>query len=428
MHLLYILLILLLVTRVFGELAVRLKQPALVGELTSGILLGIVIQQWPGAIPFLADLTENEVFQALTDLGVFFLMLLAGLEMRPKDIVNASGRSILIAVCGLVLPLATGFGLAWIFIPESNVKVAQSAFIGTALAITAVPVAVRVLMDLGQLDTRAGKTIVSAAVFDDVLSLVILAVLVALINTGELPDTSGILALAGGVVGFFVVTAFVGVYLMPRVAPVIDRLRSDELDFTLLLVIGFAFAVLAERLGLHFILGAFMAGLFFRRRTVDEGTYSSVRERVSGVTSGFLGPLFFASIGIHLQLDAVTAAPLFLVLLIAAAFVTKLLGAGVPAYFSGMPARASLAVGMAMSSRGAVELIIADVALEAGLFDRPDPTPGIVEALFSSVVIVAILTTLMVPIFLRFIVPEGMESVPPGVEEEVEEELEEGMS
>ncbi|MDX1646670.1 MAG: cation:proton antiporter [Longimicrobiales bacterium] len=428
MHLLYILLILLLVTRIFGELAVRLKQPALVGELTSGILLGIVIRQWPSAIPFLAELGENEIFQALTDLGVFFLMLLAGLEMRPKDIVEASARSIVIAVSGLLLPLTAGFALAWWFLPDSSVKIAQAAFVGTALAITAVPVAVRVLMDLGQLDTRAGRIIVSAAVFDDVLSLVILAVLVALINTGELPDTAGMLQLFLGVVVFFVVTVTVGVYLLPRLAPLIDRLRSDEFDFTLLLIVGFAFAVLAERLGLHFILGAFMAGLFFMRRTVDEGTYSSVRERVSGVTSGFLGPLFFASIGLHLQVDAVGTAPLFLGLLIAAAFATKLLGAGVPAYLSGMPGRASLAVGMAMSSRGAVELIIADVALEAGLFERPEPTPGIVDALFSSVVIVAIVTTLLVPICLRFIVPEERQAVPPEVEEEVEEELEEGMS
>lgn len=424
MHLLYILLVLLLVTRVFGELAVRLKQPALVGELTSGILLGILAQQWPSTFPVLAELDQNEVFTALTDLGVFFLMLLAGVEMRPKDIVDASRRSVVIAIGGLLLPLAVGFGLAWLFLPASNVRVAQSAFIGTALAITAVPVAVRVLMDLGQLDTEAGRTIVSAAVFDDVLSLVILAVLVALMNTGELPDTAGILELAGGIVAFFGVTVAVGAYLLPRIAPIIDRLRSDELDFTLLLVMGFAFAILAERLGLHFILGAFMAGLFFRRRTIDEGTYASVRERVSGVTSGFLGPLFFASIGLHLQIDAVTAAPVFLVLLVVAAFATKLLGAGVPAYLGGMPGRASLAVGLAMSSRGAVELIIADVALEAGLFDRPDPTPPIVDALFSSVVIVAIVTTLMVPVLLRFIVPESRDEVPP----EAHEELEEGIT
>lgn len=423
MHLLYIVLILLLVTRVFGEVAVRLKQPALVGELTSGILLGMLVQEWPTTFPILAELDENEVFAALTDLGVFFLMLLAGLEMRPKDIVNASGRSIVIALCGLFLPLAAGFGLAWVFLPASDVKIAQSAFIGTALAITAVPVAVRVLMDLGQLDSVAGKTIVSAAVFDDVLSLVILAVLVALINTGELPGTEGMLTLVGGVVAFFAVTIVVGAWLLPKVGPFIDRLRSDELDFTLLLVVGFAFAVLAERLGLHFILGAFMAGLFFLRRTIDEGTYASVRERVSGVTSGFLGPLFFASIGLHLQLDAVTAAPLFLGLLLAAAFATKLLGAGLPAFLTGMPGRASLAVGLAMSSRGAVELIIADVALEAGLFDRPEPTPAIVDALFSSVVIVAIVTTLLVPVLLRFVVPGSQDESTPGSEENGEEVL-----
>lgn len=130
-------------------------------------------------------------------------------------------------------------------------------------------------------------------------------------------------------------------------------------------------------------------------------------ERVSGITSSFLAPIFFASIGLHLQLGAVTAAPLFLGLLLLLAFASKLVGAGLPAYWTGMSGRASVSVGLAMSSRGAVELIIADIALRAGLFDRPDPTPSLVDALFSSVVIVAVVTTLAVPIALRFMLSRG---------------------
>jgi Kef-type K+ transport system membrane component KefB len=405
MPLLYILLVLLLVTRAFGELAVRLKQPALVGELISGILLGILVREHPTLFPVLSGLEENEVFIALTDLGVFFLMLLAGLEMRPRDIVDASGKSLVIASFGLLTPLAGGFALGWLFLPDSPSKVAQSAFVGTALAITAVPVAVRVLMDLGRLETPEGRTIVSAAVFDDVLSLLILAVLVALMNTGNLPDLGGMLRLLVGVVLFFAVTGAVGRYGLPRIGRWTQRLQSPELDFTLLLVVALTFAVLAEVLELHFIIGAFLAGLFFVRRTVDGEAFDAVSQRVSGITTGFLAPIFFASIGFHLRLDALTAAPVFLSLLVATAFGTKLVGAGLPAMLSGMPKRASLAVGLAMSSRGAVELIIADVALRAGLFDTPSPVPPIVDGLFSSVVIVAVTTTLFVPIALRFVLP-----------------------
>ncbi|MEJ2203990.1 MAG: cation:proton antiporter, partial [Gemmatimonadota bacterium] len=319
---------------------------------------------------------------------------------------DTSGKSLIIATFGLLTPLVGGFALAWLFLPDSPSRVAQSAFVGTALAITAVPVAVRVLMDLGRLETPEGRTIVSAAVFDDILSLLILAVLVALMNTGELPGMGGMLRLVGGVVLFFAVTGAVGVYGLPHLWRWTQRLHSAELDFTLLLVVALAFAVLAEALELHFIIGAFVAGLFFLRRTVHGEAFDAVNQRVSGITTGFLAPIFFASIGFHLRLDAVTAAPLFLGLLILMAFATKLVGAGVPALLSGMPRRAALAVGLAMSSRGAVELIIADVALRAGLFDAPDPTPPIVDGLFSSVVIVAITTTLFVPVALRFVLPD----------------------
>jgi len=404
MEILYILLVLLAITRVFGELAVRVGQPALVGELISGICLGLLVRMQPEWFPTLSTLEHDEVFHAITDLGVFFLMLLAGLDMRPRDLAEASGKSLVVACSGLIVPLACGFGLAWLFLPDSEVKLAQATFVGTALAITAVPVAVRVLMDLGQLDTPAGKMVVSAAIFDDVLSLFILAVLVALINTGKLLGIEQLTWLAGQILLFFAVTITIGKYVLPFLGQWIRKLLSDELEFSFLLVVALAFAVLAEYLQLHFILGAFVAGLFFGRQTVKRKKYEGVKQRVSGVTTGFLAPIFFASIGFHLRLDAVAAVPLFLGLLILLAVLSKLAGAGLPAYAMGMGAKASAAIGVAMSARGAVELIIADIALEAGLFDEPESSP-VVQSLFSAIVIVAVLTTLAVPILLRFLVP-----------------------
>lgn len=154
---------------------------------------------------------------------------------------------------------------------------------------------------------------------------------------------------------------------------------------------------------MHFILGAFLAGLFFVRQTVDPAAYEAVKARVSGVTTGFLAPLFFASIGMHLNLDAVNEVPVFVVGLVLAAFLSKLVGAGLPAYWLHFSKKDSLAVGTAMSARGAVELIIAEIALGAGLFLKPKPVPTIVSNLFSAVVIMALVTTLLTPVLLRWI-------------------------
>ena len=349
----------------------------------------------------LAGLADNEVFTALTDLAIFFLMLLAGLEMSPRELGESSRSAIWVALGGLLLPMALGFGLGWIFIPESDYRFAQSLFLATALAITAVPVSVKVLMDMGRLDSRLGKTIVSAAVFDDVLSLVLLAVLTAVIKTGELPDLATLGLLLGKILAFFVVASLIGYYLFPWLGRQVQRIKAAEFEFSGLLIAALAYALFAEALGLHFIIGAFLAGLFFVRRTIDDDVYQALRARVATFTTGFLAPLFFASIGLHLDVSAALHLPVFVSLLVLVAFLGKLVGAGLPAYWSGLDRRESLAVGTGMSARGAVELIIADIALRAGLFSHPDPPPDVVHYMFSAVVLMALITTLATPIALQ---------------------------
>jgi Kef-type K+ transport system membrane component KefB len=195
----------------------------------------------------------------------------------------------------------------------------------------------------------------------------------------------------------------VGIYALPWLGKRIKFLKIDELEFSALVVVGLVFSLFAEALNLHFILGAFVAGLFFGRRTIDEEVFESVKSKVSGITSGFLAPVFFASIGMHFDASAIRVIPGFLLLLIAVAFVSKLIGAAVPAAIMGFGKRTAWAVGIAMSSRGAVELIVADVAKGAGLFDVAGQGSPIVDHMFSAIVIVAIVTTVLVPIGLRLV-------------------------
>jgi len=405
MELFYILLILLIVSRLFGELAERLNQPTLVGELIAGIALGVLVKHYSGSFPVLAEIPENTVFIAITDLAIFFLMLLAGFEMHPKEFAKASKNAFMIAIGGMLLPLVIGLGVGWVVIPASEFKQAHALFIATALAITAVPVAAKVLMEFGQLQSPIGQTIVSAAIFDDVLSLLLLAVLTAVIHTGGLPDVTQVAMLTIQIVVFFVLTGLIGFFIFPFLGKSIRVFHSGEMDFSGLLIAALAYALLAEALNLHFILGAFIAGLFFTRNTIDKSAFESVKAKLTGITEGFLAPLFFASIGMHLDPAAATAIPGFVIVLILAALVCKVVGAGLPAWWLGFSSQEALTIGIGMSARGAVELIIADIALQAGLFQLPTPTPEIVQHLFSAVVLMALATTILTPVLLKQFLP-----------------------
>jgi Kef-type K+ transport system membrane component KefB len=266
MDLFYVLLILLVATRAFGELAERLGQPALVGELIAGIALGAIIAEFPDTFPDLLAVAGNDVFVTITDLGMFFLMLYAGVEMQPHKILQHSGGALVVAIGGMALPLGLGVALGWLFLPDTDQRTAQSIFIGTALAITAVPATVRILMDLGQLDTAVGQTIVSAAVFDDIFSLLLLAWLTALIALGQPPGLIELAVMFGKIALFFVITGVIGLYLFPWGGRFMHHLKAQELEISAMLVVAFAFAVLAEFLALHFIVGAFVAGLYFGQR------------------------------------------------------------------------------------------------------------------------------------------------------------------
>ena len=407
MTIIYILLILLIVTRFFGELAERIGQPALLGELISGICLGVLIHHFEGSFPVLAGLQNSEVFTAITDLGIFFLMLLGGMELQPVKLAKASKGAFWVAAGGMVIPFALGLGLGYAVLPASAIRDAQALFLGTVMAVTAVPVSVKALMDLGKLEGTVGQIIVSAAVIDDTLSLVLLAILTGFLETGSIPGLAALAWLIGKVILFFVVASVLGHFLFPLAGKFLKKSRAEEFEFSILLIAGMAYAMLAEELGMHFILGAFLAGLFFRRKTIDEKTYEETMLKTKGLTTGFFAPIFFASIGMHLDLAALTQIPGFVLVLILIATLGKIVGAGLSARCIGLSWWDSTAIGLGMNARGAVELIIADIALRAGIFSAPQPVPPLIDYMFSAVVIMAIVTTLMTPPALKFTLRSG---------------------
>jgi Kef-type K+ transport system membrane component KefB len=407
-NILYLILVLLVVTRVFAELAERVGLPSIVGELVAGIALGIVLQSFGEFLPVLYAATQSESYTSIVSLGMFFLMLLAGILMEPLEFARTSKSAVLVAVGGMIVPVGAGLMLGLAVLPDSSIKFVQSLFLGTAMAITAVPVTVRIFMDFDALDSKVGKTVIAAALWDDLLSLLLLVLLIAAIgNSYEgAYEPWNILMLLGKVLLFFAVTIPVGLYVFPILGKYLKYLHIPEVDFSMLLIAALAYAVFAETMELHFILGAFMAGMFFHPKVVDADVYERVEGQMSGITHGFLAPIFFVSVGLHLDFSAVSQVPGFVAALILIAFVSKLIGSGLPAYWLGHSKREAVIVGVGMSGRGAVELIVAGVALEAGLFLQPTPVPVIVHSLFSAIVIMALVTTVLTPILLRFLIPE----------------------
>ncbi len=382
-------------------------QPGSVGELTAGIALAFAASLFGTILPFLTQLASSQALHDVAQLGIFFLVLLAGVESQPDELRQHSGSTFFVAIGGAIVPLTLGFGLAWAFLPTSEFKTVQALLVGIAMSITSIPATIKVLSEFNLLHSRLGQTIVGAAIFDDVLGLFLLAILTSMMQSGNTPSLLSFAFLFGKVALYFAITISLGVHLYPKVSRSLKALQSAALEFSVLMGVALAYGLLAEALGMHWILGAFLAGLFFESSRVGMKAYQEIKLIVTGITRGFLGSLFFVSIGLHVQFGAVTSIPLFMGLLILVAFCGKLMGSGLPAMWSGLSSREGMAVGVGMSSRGAVELIVLSIALEAGLFAHDGQENPFVAHLFSALVFMGVATTFGSLVLLRRILPKS---------------------
>ncbi len=394
-------LVVLLVARVFGRIAVACHQSSSIGEILAGVVLALALVSLPIEVPWLAGLKGSEAVELIGEVGIFLLLLLTGIEMEPKEIAEHSREAVLVACGGMLLPLTLGCLLGWAVLPPSDLKQGQVLILGIGLSISAIPVAAKVFMEFGLLHQAVGEIVIAAAVIDDILGLVLLAVASHLIIQGDLPNLAALLLLLGAVGVFFGVAIGLGLYVYGPLWRWLHAHHGDAMSLSALLLFALGLGALAELLGLHFVLGPFVAGLFFEKGRVGVEPYEQVKTVVGTVTSAIAAPVFFAWIGLQLDLGAFSTVPGFLAALIALAFLGKLIGAGLPAYWCGLGPRHALAIGIGLSGRGAVELVIASIAQKSGLFLAGNGAHPIVSNLFSALVITAVATTLVVPIGLR---------------------------
>lgn len=394
---------LLVIARLFGEAAERVGQSASVGEMLAGIFLAGLIAVFGTSLPVIGRLPDSEALAQLAEIGIFFLVLLAGVELQPKGLAKFAATGFGVALGGMIVPMALGFALAWLFLPDIAARPALSMLVALALSITAIPATVKVLMEFGLLQQRPGQIIVAAALFDDVFSILLFAILAAVLKTGALPSATALGWIVVKAMAFFGVTMLLGVHVYPHIGRRIRLMQATAVEFSFLVAVALFYGLLAELLGLHWVLGAFMAGLFFESSRVGAAVHLEMKLLITAITGGVLGPLFFASIGLQVDMRAAAAAPIFIALLIMVAIAGKCIGAGIPAFLVYRDRREAGVIGIGMSARGAFELIILSIALKAGLFAQTEGQDGVAGYLFSSLVLMAVATTLLTPILLRWL-------------------------
>ena len=353
---------------VFGKIFKGLGLPVIFGELIGGIIVG----------PLAFNLVdpESEIITILGELGIFFLMLHAGLETNPKKFLHSSKQSFLIAIGGILLPFIGGYFVSRWF----GQDVESSLFLGLGLSTTAIVISARLFKDYKIQKTNVASTTLGAAVIDDIIVLILFSIILTFHKEGFINYKEAFFILFKSV-AFFAALFFIG----HKVSRYIPKFLVNK-GFSLTLIVALFLGLIAQAIGLHIVLGAFVAGLFIREELVNEKVYKKIEDRIYGLSYSFLGPIFFASLAFHLDFLAIKTVPWFFLSILFVAIFGKIIGSGGMALFQKINKKDSLLIGVVMNSRGAVELIIASIGFKEGIIGKE---------VFSILILIAFITTLV---------------------------------
>jgi Kef-type K+ transport system membrane component KefB len=388
--------VILVAAKVGGDVAVRLGQPPVLGELVAGVILGNLQLV---DIPWFHSFTTDTSIDVLAQLGVIILLFEVGLESTVRDMMRVGVSSLFVATLGVVTPFVLGWAVGAILLPEHSAY--AHAFLGAALTATSVGITARVLTDLNRSRTREARIILGAAVIDDVMGLVILAIVSAAIfaaDRGQPFAYGSIAVILGKAVLFLGGALALGATLSPRLFKLASKLRVGGLLLTTALVLCFVLAYLASAIGLAPIVGAYAAGLI-----LEEVHYRDLRERgehrleelIHPIAAIFV-PVFFVLMGMRVELAAF--ARVDVLGLAALLTVAAILGKQVCALGAIERGLDRLSIGLGMIPRGEVGLIFASIGLTLHVGGERIIDP----AVFSAVVIMVIVTTMVTPPALKW--------------------------
>jgi Kef-type K+ transport system membrane component KefB len=380
--------IILLAAKTAGYLSTLLGQPSVLGEILVGILLGPSLLDITH-LPFIHSQALAETIQELGELGVLLLMFIAGLELHLEELTRNTRVSAISGTFGVLFPVAFGWGLGLLFKLDGN----SAFFLGLTLGATSVSISAQTLMELKVLRSRVGLGLLGAAVFDDVLVILLLSGFLAVLAGST--NILDLLLVLGRMLAFLGLSVAFGLWVLPRLTKAVARLPISQSVLSLAIVVMLVYGVAAEVFGgMAAITGSFIAGLMFARSHEKERMQAGIH----AVSYALFVPIFFVSIGLSVNLRTLELSALWLTLtVILAAILTKFFGAGLGARLGGFSWRESWQLGTGMVSRGEVGLIVASVGITQGLVN---------QNLFSASVGMVLVTTLITPPFLRFMFKE----------------------
>ncbi|HEX3353986.1 MAG TPA: cation:proton antiporter [Terriglobales bacterium] len=376
-HLLLELLVIFASAKIVGELFERMKLPSVLGEILAGAALGPYALGW---------IVPSDTILSVAEVGVIFVLFGAGLETSPRDLIRVGRKALLVAVAGVIAPFVCGFA----YMKWRGDASSEAIFVGAAMVATSVGITARVLGDLHVLAARSARIILGAAVFDDILGMVLLAIVAGLASSGGLEWLHmGVLTVEA--IAFALFMIFLAPRLVRRIQPRVDRLSTQHAPLIVALALCLFLSWLSVKIGMAAIIGAFFAGLMF----ADYAPQWNLLPRVNGITE-FLAPFFFFSIGSSLNARLFTGSVLLAATVITLlAILSKVVACGLPLWREGR--LEALQVGVGMMPRGEVALIVALVGLQSRI---------ILPATYAIVVFMTAVTTILAPPLLRYLFRE----------------------
>jgi len=376
-QLLLFLFVIFVTTKMMGEIFERLNVPAAPGEILAGIVLGPFALGW---------ITPSDTLRSVAEIGAIFVLFSAGLETSPHHLIRVSRKALLVSVAGVIVPFALGFA----YMKLRGDATVEAVFIAAAMVATSIGITARAMADMNVLATRTARIILGAAVFDDVLGMLVLAV-VAGVTSGTGIQWLHLGVLIAEAVAFALFMMFAAPKIVHQLHPRVEQLSTQNASLVVALAICLLLSWLAAKIGMAAIVGAFFAGLMF----ADYAPRWNLAPRVGGITS-FLAPFFFFDIGSRLNARLLTGNVLTMAIVVSGlAIVSKLIGCGLPLMREGW--RMVFRVGIGMIPRGEVALIVALVGLQSGILS---------PSAYGIVVLMTVVTTVPAPPILRYLFRE----------------------
>lgn len=389
MPLLTSLLILIVTARLLGQVFSRFSQPAIIGEMLAGVLLG----------PSLLNLiTPSPALSGISEFAVFLIVLSAGLEMNFKEVIDSMrGKGAVIALLGFLLPLTGGILVGVGF----GLDVSRTVFLGLCVSITALPVTVSILQSFKLLDSTIARYSVATAIFNDIAALLVLGVIL------NLPEQKSYQAVAAATFNaswklILLMTLIVSIsvlikqviqrgILIDQLSEKLVTIIGNEALFGLLLLLVLVFGSVSAALGFHFIIGAFFGALLIDRTFFSPDRYKELELTLSSITGGFLAPVFFAYLGLEFKIQVIDSV-WFVAVVLVVSIVTKILAGWLGGRLIGLSKSDALGIGFILNGRGVMELVIASIAYERGFIGQD---------LFSVLVLMGVVTTMITPLMFR---------------------------